>query len=111
MSIGLTFRLLKYIANLAALCLTIFLTFVGFKMIVNFPECDKASGVIWDAVIHAGFFQMPILVLSTGLNIVFERRLEKRRGTNEYLVILIFHFTTLLLVTIYYAYELYGHCE
>jgi len=59
-----------------------------------------------DLMIAYGFF----LGLTTGLNLLIERKIEKRKTTKEYLVMLIAHLTFLALGTVYASYEFYGNC-
>lgn len=87
------------------------LTFLSFAMIVNPRACERVIGVIWDNVKELALFHVFFLGLTTGLNFLIERKIERRMASGEFLIILAINFTVLLLGNIYCAYEFYHNCD
>ena len=88
----------------------IYLAFFSYALIVRIPDCDRMLSVIWDRVKELIFAYGLFLGLTTGFNLLLERKIEKRKTSKEYLIIFIVHLSFLLLGTIYASYEFYGHC-
>jgi hypothetical protein len=88
----------------------IYLAFFSYALIVRIPDCDKVVGVIWERlkelIVAYGLF----LGLTTALNFLFERKVERRLNSKEYLVILVFHLTALLLAAVIASYAFYKQC-
>ena len=85
-------------------------SFFSYALIVRIPGCDRVMSVIWDRVKELTFAYGLFLGLTTELNLFLKRKIEKRKTSKEYLVILGVHLIFLVLVTIYASYDFYGHC-
>jgi hypothetical protein len=103
-------RILKYVLNIGGLCWMIYLAFFSYALIVQIPDCDRVMSVIWDRVKELIFVYGLFLGLTAGLNLLLERKIEKRMTSKEYITILLIHVTFLVLGTIYASYEFYGYC-
>lgn len=102
-------RIIKYLLNFAGIGLMIFYANLGFGIIARVPECENAKSVIWNVVGELCKIYMVYLIVITAINILFEKKIEKR-SSKEFVVLAIINLVLLVLVTSYFSNQFYNIC-
>ena len=102
--------IVKFILNFGGLFLINY--YVGFSFIFadRYPDCDEARQIILNDIADLTPYVLFYLGLSTLLNFLYERYIEKRNKSKEFITILIFSTLIILVVSVISALSYYGHC-
>ncbi len=102
-------RIIKYLLNFAGIGLMIFYANLGFGIIARVPECENVKSVIWNVVGELCEIYLVYLIVITAINILFEKKIEKR-SSKEFVVLAIINLVLLVLVTSYFSNQFYNIC-
>jgi len=83
---------------------------LSYGLIVRFPPCDGMMKMIWANVGSLSLLYLLYLALLTPINFLVERRMEKRRGSKEYIVLAIAQLIVLAANLAYFSFKFYSHC-
>lgn len=103
-------RIIKYLLNFAGISLMIFYANVGYGIIARLPECENVKEVIWNVVVKLSQIYLVYLIIISAINILFERKIEKRRGSKEFVFLAILNIVLLILITYFFSNEFYNIC-
>lgn len=101
---------IKYLLNFAGICLIIFYANVGYGIIARLPECENVKTVIWSVVGDLSKIFLVYLIIITAINILFERKIEKRSGTKEYVILAVINIILFTLITSFFSNLFYRIC-
>ena len=104
-------RIIKYLFNFAGNYLMIWFAYISYALIVRFPDCDIVKEIILKNIIELGSIYFIYLVAITFLNLLFERRVEKRKKSKEYLLLCLINILILLLGMTFFSYDFYCNCR
>lgn len=108
----MSLRLIKYFVNIIALYVLIwFLAYLPFAIYTRLPDCGIVKEVIFNIIGGLLPYQIISLIIIASLNFSFERKLEKREFTKEFLLLTVIHLMGLFLAIIYFANEFNNLCE
>ncbi len=103
-------RIIKYVLNFAALLWMLLGAALSYVLILRNPDCDRVMDVIKDELCELIPIFMAYLAVVTGLNYLVERYLEKRKGSKEFLLLLLIQFVVMTLAITYLSFNFYLHC-
>lgn len=103
-------RIFKYLINIATASLVTWIIYVSFAIITRIPNINNIMPLIWQILYD---LLLPFIILIgtiTILNWFWERKLEKRNDSKEFLFILFFHLTVFVISFIYFSNDFYSYC-
>ena len=102
-------KIIKYLLNLAGLYF-MYLLALGATLAFRRPDCDDVSIKISENVGTLLLRYIPYLAVMMGLNLLIERKLEKRAQSMEYLYLLCLSFVVLVIAVVYTSYQYASKC-
>ncbi|MBI1307341.1 MAG: hypothetical protein GC181_12125 [Bacteroidetes bacterium] len=106
----LILRINKYLINFIGLVWMLTVTYYSYAIIVRFPDCDNVMDLIKNVLKQLLTAYALFLLSAFGINYFIERKLEKRKTSREYTVILFIEFITLILIAFLASNDFYNHC-
>ena len=103
-------RTIKYLLNFAGICLMIFYANVGYGIIARLPECENVKEVIWKVIEELCLVYVIYLIIITTINILFERKIEKRKSSKEFLFLAVFNIIMIVSITVLFSNQFYKMC-
>jgi hypothetical protein len=103
-------RTIKYLLNLAGISLMIFYANVSYGIIAILPKCENVKEVIWKVVVELSQIYLIYLIIISTINILFERKIEKRNGSKEFVFLFVLNIILLVLITSFFSNEFYNIC-
>lgn len=101
-------RNIKYLINVAFMCLMIWFAYLSYAIIVRLPESGKLIDLIWSQIKQVlPVYSISILVISL-INFLYERKIEKRKSSNEFIKLFLIHLIVIVFALIYYSYDFYN---
>lgn len=100
-------KVIKYLISIICIGFLIFGIRFSYAIIVIVSNLGKLFEII---LIQAGRFAITsivFIIIITYLNFMFERKIEKRKTSREFLIISFIHIVLLILAYIYFTYEFY----
>jgi hypothetical protein len=95
MNPSISIKIIKYALNLFGLTWILFVTDLSFGLVVFRPKCDFAIDIVWNQLKNLAPFYLLFVGCAAGINFFIERKLEKRKRSREFLLILIAEFILL----------------
>lgn len=101
-------RILKYSINVAFMCLMIWFAYLSYAIIVRVPESGKLIDLIWSQIRQVlPVYSISILIISL-INFLYERKIEKRKSSYEFLKLFLIHLLVITFAVIYYSIDFYN---
>jgi hypothetical protein len=110
-TIGLTFRILKYALNIFGLYIMAVVALIVTTLVYRYPDCDVVRIKMSENIGETLLVYIPYLGLTTGINLLIERKIEKRPKSKEYLVLLYISLLVLTISITYASYNFYTNCR
>lgn len=88
----------------------IFYANLSYGIIARLPECENVKEVIWNVVLDLSQIYLIYLIVITVINILVERKIEKKINSKEFLFLAIINIFLLVLITSYFSNEFYDIC-
>ena len=88
----------------------IFYVRIGYGLIVLLPACSNVKDVIWKVVTELSQIYLIYLIIITIMNIFFERKIEKRNSSKEFVFLAVLNIIILVLITSLISNEFYKTC-
>ncbi|MEJ1241027.1 hypothetical protein WBG78_22965 [Chryseolinea sp. T2] len=107
---GVVARIIKYILNLAGLFVMCLVAVVVNSLMLRRPDCDGISIKLSENIGELVLRYIPFLAVMMGLNLLIERKLEKRAESREYLLILCVSAIVLVIAVVYTSHEFVSKC-
>ncbi|MNV01191.1 hypothetical protein D3C71_913870 [compost metagenome] len=104
-------RIIKYALNLFGIIWILFITDLSFGLITTLPNCDRVTDIIISQLTKLSSFYLLFLLCITGINLLIERKLEKRIHTKEYLYLLIIQCILVVSIAFFVSKEFYDSCN
>jgi glucan phosphoethanolaminetransferase (alkaline phosphatase superfamily) len=101
---------IKYLLNFAGISLMIFYASVSYGIIARLPECKNVKEVILNVIVELSQTYLIYLIIITAINILFEREIEKRRDSKEFIFLTIINIILLILITSFFSNKFYNIC-
>jgi len=101
---------IKYFLNFAGISMMIFYTSFSYGIIARLPECKNVKDVILNVIVELSQIYLIYLIIITSINILFERKIEKRRDSKEFIFLTIANIILLLLITSFFSNKFYNIC-
>ncbi|AWA31070.1 hypothetical protein HYN48_13785 [Flavobacterium magnum] len=101
-------RILKYLINLACSALMIWFAYLSYAIIVRVPTSGELMDLIWSQVNQLLPTYLISIVIISLLNYLFERKIEQRKQSYEFLILLLIQIVVMALATIYYSIDFYN---
>jgi NADH:ubiquinone oxidoreductase subunit 2 (subunit N) len=98
-------RIIKYLVNLTCIGFQIFLIRVSFATIVRVSSLERIFEIIWSQAESFAFSSIVFLLILTYLNFVFERKIEKRKTSREFIIISLMNLAILPLAFAYFSWN------
>ena len=93
-------KLLKYLFNLGAICLTIYAVTASFLIIVEPPADNNLMRVALNVSLDLSMLFIVFLSLITLINFLIERKIEKRKSSKEFITLMLVNLTVFIVTTI-----------
>ena len=77
-------------------------------MIVIVPDLERIFDIIWDQAGKVALISVVFILIATYLNFVFERKIEKRNTSREFIIISLIHIVILTLAFSYFSWNFYN---
>jgi glucan phosphoethanolaminetransferase (alkaline phosphatase superfamily) len=103
-------RIIKFLLNFAGISLMIFYVNVSYGIIARLPECKNVKEVILNAIVELSQTYLIYLIIITAINIFFERKIEKRVDSKEFILLTIINIILLILITSFFSNKFYNIC-
>jgi len=103
-------RIIKFLLNFAGIILMIFYANVSYGIIARFPECKNVKEVILNVIVELSQTYLIFLIIITAINILFERKIEKRCDSKEFIFLTIINIVLLILITSFFSNKFYTIC-
>ena len=100
-------KIIKYLVNIACLGLLIFEIWVSYAIIVRVQNLERIFDIIWSQAGSFALISVVFILIATYLNFVFERKVEKRKTSREFLIISLIHIVILTLAFAYFSWSFY----
>jgi len=100
-------RIIKYLVNLT--CLGFLITEIGlsYSIIVRVSSLKGAFEIIWNQAENDALISIVFVIIATYLNFIFERKMEKKKTSREFITITLIHITALTLAFAYFSWNFY----
>lgn len=95
MKASISIKIIKYGLNLLGLTWILFITDLSYGLIVFRPKCEIVLKIVWYQLEHLALFYLLFLGCAARINFFIERKLEKRKRSREFLLILVAEFILL----------------
>jgi glucan phosphoethanolaminetransferase (alkaline phosphatase superfamily) len=103
-------KTIKYLLNFAGVCLMIFYSNLGYGIIARLPECENVKTIIYNVVGELSKLFLIYLIIITIVNFLFERKIEKRSETKEFVILAIINIVSFVLITSFFSNQFYRMC-
>ena len=103
-------KIIKYLLNFVGICLMTFYARIGYGIIATLPTCENVMEVIWKNIFELCEIYSIYLVLITLINFLFERKIENRKTSIEFLVLAFINIIFLTLITTLFSNYFYNIC-
>ena len=100
-------KIIKYLVNIACLGLLIFEIWISYAIIVRVQNLERIFDIIWSQAGSFALISVVFILIATYLNFVFERKVEKRKTSREFLIISLIHIVILTLAFAYFSWSFY----
>lgn len=110
MTRGGIIRLIKYILNSAGLYMMTIIALLISTLVYRYPDCEVVRIKISENIGELILIYIPYLGLITGMNLLIERKIEKRQKSKEYLFMLYINLLFLLIAITYTSHHVYSNC-
>ena len=101
-------RIIKYLVNLTCLGFLITGIRVSYGIIVRVSSLERIFEIIWNQAGSVALIFIVFVIIVTYLNFVFERKIEKRKTSREFIIIAIIHIAMLTLAFAYFSWKFYS---
>jgi|GEM_PF-2768210 uncharacterized membrane protein len=102
-------KIIKYLINIAFMCLMIWFPYLSYAIIVRVPESGKLMDLIWSQIRQVlPAYSISILIISS-INFLFERKIEKRKSSHEFLKLSLIHLLIITFAIVYYSIDFYNY--
>ena len=101
-------KIIKYLVNLICLGFLIFVIRVSYAIIVIVPNLEKLFDIIWNQTGKFAMISIVFVIIITYLNFIFEKKIEKRKSSREFILISIIHIIVIILAYAYFSYDFYS---
>jgi hypothetical protein len=110
-AVGLSFRILKYALNIAGLYIMTIVALIVTTLVYRYPDCDVVRIEMSENIGETLLVYIPYLGLTIGINLLIERKIEKRSKSKEYLVLFYISLLVLTIAITYASYNFYSNCR
>jgi magnesium-transporting ATPase (P-type) len=100
-------RIIKYLVNLTCVGILIFGIRVSFGLIVRVSGLERIYEIIWNQAEIFALSSIVFLLIITYLNFVFERKIEKKKNSKEFIIISLMNLAILTLSFAYFSWDFY----
>lgn len=91
------------------MCLMIWFAYMSYAIIVRVPESGKLMDLIWSQIRQVlPAYSVSILIISL-INFLFERKIEKRKSSYEFIKLSLIHLLIITFAVIYYSIDFYNY--
>lgn len=104
------FRLLKWLVNIAATAWVSLAALFNFALILSYPTKDKAMPIIWHEVLELIPLYTAFILLLLLINFLYERKVERRAESKEYLLLFLLQSIWLVSLIMYFSWDFYQRC-
>ena len=101
-------KIIKYLFNVICLGYLFFGIRVSYAIIVTVPNLERLFDIIWIQVGRVSLISIVFIIFITYLNFLFERKIEKRKSSREFIIISFIHVVFLILAYAYFSYDFYS---
>jgi NADH:ubiquinone oxidoreductase subunit 2 (subunit N) len=101
-------RIIKYLVNLSCLGFLIAGIGVSYATIVRVPNLQRIFDIIWNQAGNVALISIVFVLIATYLNFVFERKIEKRKTSREFIILSLIHIIILTLAFAYFSWNFYS---
>ena len=100
-------RIIKYLINFT--CLGFLIAGIGasYAIIVRVENFERIFNIIWNQAGNVALISVVFILIVTYLNFVFERKVEKRKTSREFIIISLIHIAMLTLAFAYFSWNFY----
>ena len=86
----------------------IWFAYLSYAIIVRVPESGKLMDLIWSQIRQVlPTYSISILII-TFINFLYERKIEKRKSSHEFLKLSLIHLLVITFAVIYYSIDFYN---
>lgn len=103
-------RIIKFLLNFVGIILMIFYAYVSYGIIARPPECKNVKEFILNVIVELSQTYLIYLIIITTINILFERKIEKRCDSKEFMFLTITNIIFLILITSFFSIKFYDIC-
>jgi hypothetical protein len=100
-------RIIKYLINVTFLSFLIIGIYLSYAIIVKVPNREKLIEIIWYQADRVTLVSIVFIIITTYLNFLFERKIEKKQYSREFFILSFFHFLILILAFAYFSNNFY----
>ena len=100
-------RIVKYLINLTCLGFLIAGIGLSYAIIVGVPNLERLFDIIWIQAGRLAIISIVFISIATYLNFIFERKIEKKKTSREFLIISLIHIGTLIIAFLYFSWNFY----
>ena len=100
-------KIIKYLLNAICLGFLIYVIAVSYAIIVRVQNLERIFDIIWNQAGTIAFISIVFVLIATYLNFVFERKIEKRKTSREFIIISLVHITMITLAFAYFSWNFY----
>ncbi len=101
-------RIIKYLVNLTCLGFLIAGIGISYGIIVRVSSLERVFEIIWNQAGNEALISIVFVIIATYLNFVFERKIEKRKASREFIIIALIHIVMLTLAFAYFSWNFYS---
>jgi hypothetical protein len=101
-------RIIKYLVNVTFLGILIAGIAASYAIIVRVESLERIFDIIWNQAGNVALISIVFISIATYLNFVFERKIEKRKTSREFIIISLMHIVMLTLAFAYFSWNFYS---
>lgn len=100
-------RIIKYLLNVTCLGFLIAKIGASYGIIVRVPNLERIFDMIWKQAGNVAWISILFVLISTYLNFFFERKIERRKTSQEFIIISLIHIVMITLAFAYFSLNFY----
>ena len=101
-------KIIKYLFNLAFIFSMIWFAYFYYEIIVRVPESRKLLDLILSQIKQVFSTYFISILIITLMNFLYERKIEKKKFSYEFLKLLLIHLLIIIFALIYYSIDFYN---
>lgn len=90
------------------MCLMIWFAYLSYAIIVRVPESGKLINLIWSQIRQVSPTYLISILIISFINNLYERKIEKRKSSYEFLKLSLIHLFIITFAVIYYSIDFYN---